>query len=153
MYKWWVSVDACMNRTFLYDENYPTFEDVGMRTFKRTLMMTLTCLVAMLLTSLAPNVQAETIPSQNHSNQVPLKELQAQLGVNTDCIESSENERVLTSGKDQHTSCSSSCIVKVPVTLPHNSLMRFPHRLALIGKSPAVKAVSVIYQPYRPPIV
>lgn len=142
-----------MNRAFLYDENHPTFEDVGMRTFNRTLTMTLTCLVAMLLTSMAPNVQASPLPNQHHSSQTLLKELQAQLGVNTDCIESSENERVITSGKEQHTSCSSSCIIKVPVTLPQNRLMCFPYRLALIGKSPVVKAVSVIYQPYRPPIV
>ncbi|WP_264908546.1 hypothetical protein [Vibrio sp. STUT-A11] len=142
-----------MNRAFLYDEKHPDCEDVGMLTFNRTLMMTLTCLIAMLLTSLAPNVQASTIPSDSHNSQVAIEALQAQLGVNTDCIESSDDERMLTSGQDQHTSCSASCIVKVPVTLPKNSLMRFPYRLALIGKAPSVKAISVVYQPYRPPIV
>nr|WP_321461574.1 hypothetical protein [uncultured Vibrio sp.] len=142
-----------MNRAFLYDENHSACEDVAMLTFNRTLMMTLTCLVAMLLTSLASNVQASTIPSHSHTSQVALKALQAQLGVNTDCIESLDDERMLTPEQDQHTSCSASCIVKVPVTLPKNSLMRFPYRLALIGKTPTVKAVSVVYQPYRPPIV
>lgn len=142
-----------MNKGFLYDENHLNCEDVGMLTFNRTLMMTLTCLVAMLLTSLAPNVQASTIPSGAYNAQVAVKALQAQLGVNTDCIESSDDEQMLTSGQDQHTSCSASCIVKVPVTLPQNSLVRFPYRLALIGKAPTVKAVSVVYQPYRPPIV
>ncbi|MGP8305730.1 hypothetical protein [Vibrio sp. YIC-376] len=142
-----------MNSVFLYDEIHHIFEDVGMLTFNRTLLLTLTCLVAMLLTSLSPKVQASTIPLEQQSVQSPSEAVQAQLGVNSDCIQSQDSKHTLKPGKEQQAGCSSSCIVKVPMSLPLSGLILLPYRLALIQRPPAVKAVTVVYEPYRPPIV
>jgi uncharacterized protein YceK len=139
-----------MNSVFLYDDKSSNFEDVGMLIFNRTLMLSVICLVVMLLTSLPINVQASTIPlSVEASSDVVL----AQLGVNTDCIPSQDYKQTLKSENEQHTGCSSSCIVKVPISLLQNGLILLPYRLALIQRRPVVKAVTVVYEPYRPPIV
>ena len=142
-----------MNSAFLYDKNHQIFKDVGMLIFNRTLLLTITYLVAMLLTSLSPKVEASTIPLEPQSVQVPLEAIQSKLGVNSDCTQSQENKLPLNSGKEQNAGCSSSCIMKVPMSLPRSGLILLPYSLALIQRSPAVKAVSVVYEPYRPPIV
>lgn len=119
----------------------------------RTLMTTLVCLVAMLLTSVSSSVQASTASIEAQSFPMQQTALQEKLGVNTDCVEPHHKERMMEKGQKSHTSCSSSCIVKIPTTLSQNGLMLLPYSLALIDKPPTEKAVVVIYKPYRPPIV
>ncbi|HGS5089425.1 TPA: hypothetical protein ACMDT4_001054 [Vibrio parahaemolyticus] len=119
----------------------------------RTLMTTLVCLVAMLLTSVSSSVQASTASIEAQSFPMQQTALQEKLGVNTDCVEPHHKEHMMEKGQQSHTSCSSSCIVKIPTTLSQNGLMLLPYSLALINKPPTEKAVVVIYKPYRPPIV
>ncbi|EKA6052855.1 hypothetical protein OLZ71_000092 [Vibrio parahaemolyticus] len=119
----------------------------------RTLMTTLVCLVAMLLTSVSSSVQASTASIEAQSFPMQQTALQEKLGVNTDCVEPHHKENMMEKGQKSHTSCSSSCIVKIPTTLSQNGLMLLPYSLALIDKPPTEKAVVVIYKPYRPPIV
>ncbi|ELH3778093.1 hypothetical protein RPZ95_001228 [Vibrio parahaemolyticus] len=119
----------------------------------RTLMTTLVCLVAMLLTSVSSSVQASTASIEAQSFPMQQTALQEKLGVNTDCVEPHYKEHMMEKGQKSHTSCSSSCIVKIPTTLSQNGLMLLPYSLALIDKPPTEKAVVVIYKPYRPPIV
>ncbi|EIV8503012.1 hypothetical protein ACJO11_05730 [Vibrio parahaemolyticus] len=119
----------------------------------RTLMTTLVCLVAMLLTSVSSSVQASTASIEAQSFPMQQTALQEKLGVNTDCVEPHHKEHMMEKGQQSHTSCSSSCIVKIPTTLSQNGLMLLPYSLALIDKPPTEKAVVVIYKPYRPPIV
>ncbi|EIE1271094.1 hypothetical protein RGL42_001356 [Vibrio parahaemolyticus] len=119
----------------------------------RTLMTTLVCLVAMLLTSVSSSVQASTASIEAQSFPMQQTALQEKLGVNTDCVEPHHKEHMMEKGQKLHTSCSSSCIVKIPTTLSQNGLMLLPYSLALIDKPPTEKAVVVIYKPYRPPIV
>ncbi|ENH2497149.1 hypothetical protein ABVY78_002669 [Vibrio parahaemolyticus] len=119
----------------------------------RTLMTTLVCLVAMLLTSVSSSVQASTASIEAQSFPMQQTALQEKLGVNTDCVEPHHKEYMMEKGQKSHTSCSSSCIVKIPTTLSQNGLMLLPYSLALIDKPPTEKAVGVIYKPYRPPIV
>ncbi|EGR0767722.1 TPA: hypothetical protein NK109_002675 [Vibrio parahaemolyticus] len=119
----------------------------------RTLMTTLVCLVAMLLTSVSSSVQASTASIEAQSFPMQQTALQEKLGVNTDCVEPHHKEHMMKKGQKSHTSCSSSCIVKIPTTLSQNGLMLLPYSLALIDKPPTEKAVVVIYKPYRPPIV
>ncbi|ENE5199985.1 hypothetical protein ABNJ92_003564 [Vibrio parahaemolyticus] len=118
-----------------------------------TLMTTLVCLVAMLLTSVSSSVQASTASIEAQSFPMQQTALQEKLGVNTDCVEPYHKEHMMEKGQKSHTSCSSSCIVKIPTTLSQNGLMLLPYSLALIDKLPTEKAVVVVYKPYRPPIV
>ncbi|WP_257974470.1 hypothetical protein, partial [Vibrio parahaemolyticus] len=109
--------------------------------------------VAMLLTSVSSSVQASTASIEAQSFPMQQTALQEKLGVNTDCVEPHHKEHMMEKGQKSHTSCSSSCIVKIPTTLSQNGLMLLPYSLALIDKPPTEKAVVVIYKPYRPPIV
>ncbi|EQL91584.1 hypothetical protein D035_3997 [Vibrio parahaemolyticus VP250] len=107
----------------------------------------------MLLTSVSSSVQASTASIEAQSFPMQQTALQEKLGVNTDCVEPHHKEHMMEKGQKSHTSCSSSCIVKIPTTLSQNGLMLLPYSLALIDKPPTEKAVGVIYKPYRPPIV
>ncbi|HAS6496224.1 TPA: hypothetical protein GRR73_01180 [Vibrio parahaemolyticus] len=128
-------------------------EEIDMLKLNRTLMTTLVCLVAMLLTSVSSSVQASTASIEAQSFPMQQTAIQEKLGVNTDCVEPHHKEHMMEKGQKSHTSCSSSCIVKIPTTLSQNGLMLLPYSLALIDKPPTEKAVVVIYKPYRPPIV
>ncbi|MDW2276855.1 hypothetical protein, partial [Vibrio sp. 1074] len=108
---------------------------------------------AMLLTSVSSSVQASTASIEAQSFPMQQTALQEKLGVNTDCVEPHHQEHMMEKGQKSHTSCSSSCIVKIPTTLSQNGLMLLPYSLALIDKLPTEKAVVVVYKPYRPPIV
>ncbi|TNZ73068.1 hypothetical protein CGK43_17645 [Vibrio parahaemolyticus] len=128
-------------------------EEIDMLKLNSTFMTTLVCLVAMLLTSVSSSVQASTASIEAQSFPMQQTALQEKLGVNTDCVEPHHKEHMMEKGQKSHTSCSSSCIVKIPTTLSQNGLMLLPYSLALIDKLPTEKAVVVIYKPYRPPIV
>ncbi|WP_322804854.1 hypothetical protein SO574_15655 [Vibrio alfacsensis] len=125
-----------------------------MLSFNRTWMTTMLCLLAMLLTSTASSARASAAPIESGLNHDLQFAFQKQMSVeNTDCDESHHAAHQVDKGQQAHTSCSSSCIVKMPTNLSQDDLMLLPHRLALIDKLPTPKAVVVIYQPYRPPIV
>ena len=125
-----------------------------MLSFNRTFMMTMLCLLVMLLTGVASSVRAATAPIEVSTSKDRASELHQKMGVdNTDCIESHHGDHLMEKGQQVHTSCSSSCIVKIPTNLLQDDVILLPHSLALIDKSPTPKAVTVIYKPYRPPIV
>ncbi|NOH66506.1 hypothetical protein [Vibrio rotiferianus] len=125
-----------------------------MLSFNRTFITTMFCLLAMLLTGLASGVRAATAPIEVSSSKDRTAELHQQMGVdNTDCIESHHGGHLMEKGQQVHTSCSSSCIVKIPTNLLQDDVILLPHSLALIDKSSTPKAVTVVDRPYRPPIV
>ncbi|YCO01732.1 hypothetical protein ACB087_02185 [Vibrio sp. VNB-15] len=125
-----------------------------MPNLNRTFMTTMLCLLAMLLTGLASSVRAATASIDVQSNKDSIAELHQQMGAdNTDCIEPHHDNPLMEKGQQVHTSCSSSCIVKIPTNLLQDDAILLPHSLALIDKSPTPKAVTVVYKPYRPPIV
>ena len=125
-----------------------------MLSFNRTFMMTMLCLLAMLLTGVASSVRAATAPIEVSTSKDRASELHQKMGVNnTDCIESHHGDHFMEKGKQAHTSCSSSCIVKIPTNLLQDDVVLLPYSLALIDKSPTPKTVVVTFELYRPPIV
>ena len=87
--------------------------------FNRTLLTAIVCLVAMLLSSVAPVAQA-SVPMKTIEVRdliVQQAALHKQLGVNDDCVESHHDESAINKAQQSHTSCSSSCMVKIPANL------------------------------------
>lgn len=120
----------------------------------RTFMMTMLCLLAMLLTSVTSGVGAAKLSIEIPPTQELRADLDHPLGVNkTDCLELHHSKHLIEKGQKTHTSCSSSCIVKIPTNLMQDDLMLLPFSLAPIDELPAPKAVVMIDKPYRPPIV
>ncbi|MCX2791463.1 hypothetical protein [Vibrio sp. Sgm 5] len=125
-----------------------------MLSFNRTFMTTMLCLLAMLLTGVASSVRAATAQIEHHTLQTASDDFHHPLGTErTDCVESHQDVHVLEKGQQPHTSCTSSCLVKIPTNLLQDEQIQLPHCLALIDKALTPKAVLVIYKPYRPPIV
>ncbi|WP_440887745.1 hypothetical protein [Vibrio sp. WZ-1] len=122
-----------------------------MLSFNRTFFTIMFCLLAMLLTGIASSVRAATALTEESLSHDRAIELHQQLGV--DSIESHPNDLLASKGHQPHTSCSSSCIVKIPTNVLQDDVILLPHSLALIAKSPTPKVVTVVYKPYRPPIV
>ncbi|MGR5067702.1 MULTISPECIES: hypothetical protein [Vibrio] len=125
-----------------------------MLSFNRTFTTTMLCLLAMLLTGFASSVRAAKVQIEALCAQEQKFDLQQHQRVNkSDCVESHHSDHLMEKGQQAHTSCSSLCIVKMPINLLHDDLMLLPHQLALIDKSSTPKAVAVVYKTYRPPIV
>lgn len=120
----------------------------------RTFMMTMLCLLAMLLTSIASGVRAAKLSMETQQTQAQRSELGQPLDMDkTDCLESHHSKHLIEKGQKTHKSCSSSCIVKIPTNLMQDDLMLLPFSLAPIDELPTPKAVVMIDKPYRPPIV
>jgi hypothetical protein len=113
--------------------------------------MTGLCLVAMLLTGFASSVIASAKPADNQ-RQSGVIHLHEKPGVDTECVDTQHDEHHLIS-KKTHSSCSSLCIIKMPLKLSSVALGARPHRLALINKLPSPKAIVIVTRPFRPPIV
>ncbi|MDF2152714.1 hypothetical protein [Vibrio sp. CAU 1672] len=117
----------------------------------RTLLMTGLCLTLMLLTSFAASVVAGTKRLDNQ-RQAEVIHLHQPLGVNSECVDLKNGDHQLMS-KQTHTSCSSLCIIKMPLKLSSVVLGLWPYRLALIDKLPSPKVIAIVTKPFRPPIV
>lgn len=76
-------------------------EEIDMLKLNRTLMTTLVCLVAMLLTSVSSSVQASTASIEAQSFPMQQTALQEKLGVNTDCVEPHHKEHMMEKGKSR----------------------------------------------------
>ncbi|GAJ74959.1 LOW QUALITY PROTEIN: hypothetical protein JCM18905_702 [Vibrio sp. JCM 18905] len=124
--------------------------------FNRTLLTAIVCLAAMLLSSVAPMAKASAPPVKTIEVRdiiVQQAVLHKQLGVNDDAVESHHDESTINKVQQSHTSCSSSCMVKIPTNLSQNDLLLLPYSLALIDRPLVEKVVTVITKLYRPPIV
>ncbi|RPB42065.1 hypothetical protein CYQ91_04565 [Vibrio diabolicus] len=109
----------------------------------------------MLLSSVAPMAKASAPVKTIEVRDIIVQQaaLHKQLGVNDDCVESHHDESAINKVQQSHTSCSSSCMVKIPANLSQNDLLLLPYSLALIDRPLVEKVVTVITKLYRPPIV
>ncbi|HHF0482733.1 hypothetical protein ND925_22810 [Vibrio diabolicus] len=123
--------------------------------FNRTLLTAIVCLAAMLLSSVAPMAKASAPVKTIEVRDIIVQQaaLHKQLGVNDDCVELHHDESAINKAQQSHTSCSSSCMVKIPANLSQNDLLLLPYSLALIDRPLVEKVVTVITKLYRPPIV
>ena len=123
--------------------------------FNRTLLTAIVFLVAMLLSSVASVAQASAPMKTIEVRDLIASQaaLHKQLGINNDCVESYHDESTINKAQQSHTSCSSSCMVKIPTNLSQNDLLLLPYSLALIDRPLVEKVVTVITKLYRPPIV
>ncbi|HHF3110725.1 hypothetical protein [Vibrio diabolicus] len=123
--------------------------------FNRTLLTAIVCLAATLLSSVAPMAKASAPVKTIEVRDIIVQQaaLHKQLGVNDDCVELHHDESTINKVQQSHTSCSSSCMVKIPANLSQNDLLLLPYSLALIDRPLVEKVVTVITKLYRPPIV